>query len=59
MTALRLGDSVGVSESTVVRFAMDLGYPGYPQLQKALQDMVRNRLTTLQHMEMTSEMSQP
>jgi DNA-binding MurR/RpiR family transcriptional regulator len=57
MTALRLGDSVEVSESTVVRFAMDLGYPGYPQLQKALQDMVRNRLTTLQRMEMTSEMS--
>ncbi len=57
MTALRLGDSVGVSESTVVRFAMDLGYPGYPQLQKALQDLVRNRLTTLQRMEMTSEMS--
>lgn len=57
MTALRLGDSVGVSESTVVRFAMDLGYPGYPQLQKALQDMVRNRLTTLQRMEMTSDMS--
>ncbi len=57
MTALRLGDSVGVSESTVVRFAMDLGYSGYPQLQKALQDMVRNRLTTLQRMEMTSDMS--
>jgi DNA-binding MurR/RpiR family transcriptional regulator len=57
MTALRLGDSVGVSESTVVRFAMDLGYPGYPQLQKALQDMVRNRLTTLQRMEMTNDMS--
>ena len=57
MTALRLGDSVGVSESTVVRFAMDLGYPGYPQLQKALQDLVRNRLTTLQRMEMTSDMS--
>jgi DNA-binding MurR/RpiR family transcriptional regulator len=57
MTALRLGDSVGVSESTVVRFAMDLGYTGYPQLQKALQDMVRNKLTTLQRMEMTSEVS--
>lgn len=57
MTALRLGDSVGVSESTVVRFAMDLGYPGYPQLQKALQDLVRNRLTTLQRMEMTGDMS--
>jgi DNA-binding MurR/RpiR family transcriptional regulator len=57
MTALRLGDSVEVSESTVVRFAMDLGYAGYPQLQKALQDMVRNKLTTLQRMEMTSEMS--
>jgi DNA-binding MurR/RpiR family transcriptional regulator len=57
MTALRLGDSVDVSESTVVRFAMDMGYLGYPQLQKALQDMVRNRLTTLQRMEMTNDMS--
>ena len=37
MTASRLGESVGVSESTVVRFATALGYEGYPQLQSALQ----------------------
>ncbi|MDD3243187.1 MAG: MurR/RpiR family transcriptional regulator [Eubacteriales bacterium] len=57
MTALQLGDMVGVSESTVVRFAMNLGYEGYPELQRALQDKVRNKLTTLQRMEMTSDMS--
>ncbi|MDD4796327.1 MAG: MurR/RpiR family transcriptional regulator [Eubacteriales bacterium] len=57
MTALQLGDTVGVSESTVVRFAMNLGYEGYPQLQRALQDKVRNKLTTLQRMEMTSDMT--
>ncbi len=57
MTALKLGDKVGVSESTVVRFAMALGYEGYPDLQKSLQEMVRNKLTTIQRMEMTSELS--
>lgn len=57
MTALQLGDTVGVSESTVVRFAMHLGYEGYPQLQRALQDKVRNKLTSLQRMEMTAHMS--
>ena len=57
MTALKLGDKVGVSESTVVRFAMALGYDGYPELQKSLQEMVRNKLTTIQRMEMTSELS--
>lgn len=51
MTASRLGSTVGVSESTVVRFATELGYDGYPHLQKALQEMIRNRLTAVQRME--------
>lgn len=50
MTASKLGKSVGVSESTVVRFAMELGYEGYPSMQKALQEMVMNHLTTVQRM---------
>ena len=45
MTAGRLGKIVGVSESTVVRFAAELGYDGYPSMRKALQEMIRNRLT--------------
>ena len=57
MTALKIGERVGVSESTVVRFAMSLGFSGYPELQKALQELVRNKLTTLQRMEMTSDQS--
>ena len=44
MTASRLGKKVGVSESTVVRFAAELGYDGYPDMQKSLQKMIRNRL---------------
>lgn len=48
MTANRLGKTVGVSESTVVRFAMELGFDGYPAMQKALQEMVVNRLTSVQ-----------
>ena len=40
MTAAKLGDTVGVSESTVVRFATELGYDGYPKLQKAMQEMI-------------------
>ena len=48
MTASRLGESVGISESTVVRFATELGYDGYPELQHALQEMIRNKLTTVQ-----------
>lgn len=58
MTAIKLGDSAGVSESTIVRFAMALGFEGYPELQKALQDMVRNKLTTIQRMDMTAELSE-
>lgn len=56
MTALRLAEKVGVSESTVVRYAMALGYKGYPELQRSLQEMVRNKLTSIQRMEMTSDM---
>lgn len=48
MTASKLGKIVGVSESTVVRFAVELGYEGYPQMQKAMQEMVLNRLTSVQ-----------
>ena len=50
MTANRLGKTVGVSESTVVRFAMELGYDGYPSMQKAMQEMVLNRLTSAQRL---------
>ncbi|MDL2206311.1 MurR/RpiR family transcriptional regulator [Eubacteriales bacterium OttesenSCG-928-N13] len=56
MTAARLGEYVGVSESTVVRFAASLGYDGYPHLQKALQELIRHRLTSSQRFEMTSDM---
>lgn len=55
LTAARLGQAVGVSESTVVRFASELGYDGYPQLQRALQELIRNRLTSVQRMELTEE----
>ena len=50
MTASKLGEAAGVSESTVVRFAVELGYDGYPSMQKAMQDMVMNRLTSVQRM---------
>jgi len=58
MTASKLGEQVGISESTVVRFADALGYEGYPQLQKALQELVRHRLTAVQRFEMSSEIEQ-
>ncbi len=51
MTAGKLGVTVGVSESTVVRFASELGYDGYPAMKKALQDMIKNRLTSVQRIE--------
>ncbi|PWN00512.1 MAG: N-acetylmannosamine kinase, partial [Massilioclostridium sp.] len=41
MTAAKLGATVGVSESTVVRFATEIGFDGYPKLQKALHEMIR------------------
>ena len=55
MTASRLGESVGVSESTVVRFASAMGYEGYPQLQRSLQELVSHRLTANQRFEMSTE----
>lgn len=55
MTAAKLGQAVGVSESTVVRFASELGFEGYPQLQRSLQELIRNRLTNVQRMEITDE----
>ena len=48
MTANKLGRATGVSESTVVRFATELGYEGYPGMQKAMQESVMNRLTSVQ-----------
>lgn len=54
MTASKLGSVVGVSESTVVRFATEIGYSGYPALQQAMQEMIRNRLTSVQRLEITS-----
>ena len=53
LTAARLGEVVGVSESTVVRFATQLGYKGYPEFQKALEELVRNRLNSIQRMKVT------
>ena len=55
MTASKLGKAVGVSESTVVRFAMELGYDGYPSMQKTMQEMVVNRLTSVQRIEVTND----
>ena len=53
LTAARLGEVVGVSESTVVRFATHLGYKGYPEFQNALEELVRNKLNSIQRMEVT------
>lgn len=53
LTAAKLGDAVGVSESTVVRFASQLGYRGYPEFQKALGEMMRTKLNSIQRMEVT------
>ncbi|WP_250675148.1 MurR/RpiR family transcriptional regulator [Paraclostridium ghonii] len=57
MTASKLGEEVGVSESTVVRFANALGFSGYPKLQDALQELIKNKLTTVQRVEMNHEYS--
>ena len=53
LTAAKMGEIVGVSESTVVRFAMSLGYKGYPEFQNALEELVRNKLNSVQRMEVT------
>ncbi len=55
MTAAKLGALVGVSESTVVRFASELGFAGYPELQHSLQELIRTKLTTLQRIEITND----
>lgn len=55
MTASKLGQTVKVSESTVVRFAAELGYDGYPSMQKSLQKMIRSRLTSVQRIEMAND----
>ncbi len=55
MTASKLGKTVKVSESTVVRFAAELGYDGYPAMQKALQEMIRSKLTSIQRIEVTND----
>jgi len=55
LTANRMGKTVGVSESTVVRFAAELGFDGYPGMQKALQELVLGRLTSVQRIEVANE----
>ena len=56
MTAARLGREVGVSESTVVRFVMELGFEGYPEFQKSLRSLIRARLTAVQRIEVTNSL---
>ncbi len=55
MTALKLGNAVNVSESTVVRFAIEMGFEGYPELQKSLQSLIKNRLTAVQRINITND----
>ena len=59
MTASRMGSTVGVSESTVVRFAIEMGYEGYPEMQKALQNYSKTRLTALQRLDITNNRIDP
>lgn len=56
MTASKLGALVGVSESTVVRFAIELGFEGYPEMQKSLQELIRMKLTSVQRVEVTNSL---
>ncbi len=56
MTAAKLGSEVSVSESTVVRFVMELGYAGYPEFQKALQELIRTKLTSTQRVDITNHL---
>ena len=56
LTASALGEAAGVSESTVVRFAVAMGYEGYPEFQQAFQELVRHRLTANQRFQMSTEM---
>jgi len=59
MTAAKLGNEVGVSESTVVRFAIELGFDGYPKLQKALREIIKSKLTSAQRLEVSSTQIDP
>jgi DNA-binding MurR/RpiR family transcriptional regulator len=56
MTAAKLGETVNVSESTVVRFATEMGFEGYPEFQRAMQNIIRNRLTSFQRIEVTNQL---
>ena len=56
MTASKMGSLVGVSESTVVRFAIELGFEGYPDMQKSLQELIRMKLTSVQRVEVTNSL---
>lgn len=51
MTAIALAEAVGISESTVVRFAMAMGYEGYPEMQRAFRESLRVRMTTVERIE--------
>lgn len=51
MTAAKLGETLGISESTVVRFAAGIGYSGYPEFQKSLEECVRGKLSSVQRMD--------
>ena len=56
MTAAKLGKEVGISESTVVRFVMELGFEGYPEFQKSLRGLIRSKLTAVQRIEITNNL---
>ncbi len=56
MTAAKLGVTVGVSESTVVRFAAEIGFEGYPELQREMKDLLKNKLTSFQRIEVTNDL---
>ena len=57
ITAARIGEEAGVSESTVVRFAMELGFEGYPHFQKVLQEELKGRLTSVQRMKGSAKLT--
>ncbi len=56
LTASKLGAITGVSESTVVRFAIELGFAGYPEFQQSLREVIRNSLTSFQRIEVTNSL---
>lgn len=57
MTAAKLGEETGVSESTVVRFTMELGFDGYPHFQNALKEELKSKLTSVQRLNYTERFS--